>query len=248
MIDIIIVTYNAEKKLRRCLKSIEKNTRDIDYCLTILDNASTDKTGVYLKKYSKTVDKKLLRIIRSSKNLGFSGGANKAIKITKNKFIALIDDDAEVTKGWLSGLYSKIIGQNSVGIVGPKLLTPDGRIAGAGMFIWDRIILQIGLGEKDTGQRNYIRDVDCLAGPCWLIRREIFEKIGYFDERFFPSQYEDIDYCVRARLAGYRIIYDGTSSLTHHNLLRGSTNINRKKFFKKWPDLSMFPIKKKGLK
>lgn len=244
MIDIIIVTYNAKKKLMRCLESIEKNTRNIDYRLTVLDNASTDGTGAYLQKYLKAFDKKQVQIIRSSKNLGFSEGANKAIKMTKSKFIALVDDDAEVTKDWLRRLYANIKRHKSVGIVGPKLLTPDNRIAGAGMFIWGRIMLQIGLGEKDAGQRDYTRDVDCLAGPCWLVRRELFEKIGYFDKRFFPSQYEDVDYCVRTRLNGYRIIYVGTATIIHHNLLRGKVSENRKKFFKKWGDLSMFPLTK----
>ena len=106
----------------------------------------------------------------------------------------------------------------------------------------------VGSGEIDRGQKDYIKECDALVGACWLMRREVFNKIGGFDERFFPSQHEDIDYCLRARLAGYKIIYNGKVRVIHHHLYRdGGEAYGRKnwhKFLRKWKSvLDKFPLK-----
>lgn len=241
MLDIIIVTYNAKDKLSRCLKSIEKHTKKTDYLLTIVNNNSTDGTFQFLEKYRK---QKNAKVINTHKNLGFCGGANLALRNTHNKFICLLDDDIEVTKGWLPGLMEQIKNKPKVGIVGPKISFPN-------KIIWSaenqlKPIRMIGSDEIDNGQRNYIRECDSLSGPCWLIRRKLINKVGWFDERFFPSQYEDVDYCLRTRLAGYKIIYDGKVEIVHHHLFRDKcrSDKNLKKFVKKWKIiLDKLPLK-----
>jgi len=241
MIDIIVVTYNAKNKLRLCLQSIEKYTKDMPYRLTIVNNNSQDKTAEYLNK--KYAFNQKAKIIHAKKNMGFSGAANLALKATSNKLVALLDDDVEVTKGWLMKLHQSIKKKPSIAIIGPKVMLPNKKIFCAEMIIWNHIILPVGMKEKDNGQRDYIRKVDALCGACWLIKRNIIKKIGFFDERFFPCQMEDVDYCVRARLAGYKIIYNGKITVIHHNLYRALGNKNWLRFVKKWPNLSMFPLK-----
>ncbi len=232
MVDIIIVTYNARAKILRCLRSIREHTRSVPYTLTIIDNHSTDGTRESLRKQRNSIDSLLLL----PKNLGFSGAANKALFAGRNPWVALLDDDIEVTPQWLEKLLQCAQLNPQIGIVGGKVVWPNGLIFSA-EFKFEPFGM-VGKYERDQGQRDYIRECDALPGPCWLMRRDAIKKIGPFDERYFPCQYEDIDYCVRARLAGYQIIYNGRIRVVHHHLYRfGDADYllkNRVRFFKKW--------------
>ncbi len=123
MVDIIIVTYNAKNKLRRCINSVKKHTKE--YLLTVVDNCSRDGTSQYLKRL------KNVNVIRAKKNLGFSAGANLGLKKTNNEFVVLLDDDTEVTENWLIGLSNHIKNKPKVGIVGCKIIFPDNTIHAA---------------------------------------------------------------------------------------------------------------------
>ena len=213
MFDMIIVTYNAKDKLKQCLESVEKHTNGMSYLLTIVNNHSTDGAFEFLKNYKKDN----VQIINAKKNLGFCGGTNLALKNTANKFIVLLDDDAEVTKKWLDRLYKQIKDKPKVGIVGCKIVFPDNKIHSADYRV--KPLQLVGAGEIDKGQRDYIRECDAVVGACWLMRRELIKKVGYFDKRFFPCQHEDIDYCLRTRLAGYKIIYNGKYLFPYFSLL-----------------------------
>ncbi|MDD5431741.1 MAG: glycosyltransferase family 2 protein [Candidatus Omnitrophica bacterium] len=243
MFEIIIVTYNALSKLKRCLESVQKYTKDFDYLLTIVDNHSTDGTKEYLERLKKI---KKVQIIRKEQNIGFCKAANSVLKKSRAKFIVLLDDDVEVTREWLKKMYEQIKSNQRVGIVGCKVVLPDNRINSAEFRI--NTVELVGVGEIDRGQRNYIRECDSLIGPCWLLRRDVVKKVGYFDERFFPCEFEDVDYCLRVRLAGYKIVYCGEVKIVHHHLLRRIKTKymfnNKKMFFKKWKNLlSNFPLK-----
>lgn len=239
--DILIVTHNARQKLARCLGSVVRHTRGVPYQLTVVDNASADGTSEYLEKnFSKKV-----RLIKSGRNLGFSGGANLLLRKTSRPWVVLLDDDAEVTPGWLETFYALAAKNPGTGIVGGKVVYPDKRIFCAEFGIIP--FGSAGRGESDRGQRDYTKEVDALPGPCWLMPRQVIEKVGPFDERFFPCQYEDIDYCLRVRLAGYKIFYAGEVKIIHHNLYRKGSSVilNRNviKFFKKWRrTLKRFPL------
>jgi len=238
MFDVIIVTHNARDKLSRCLASIKTHTRN---CLvTVFDNCSGDGTRPYLKSL------KGINYIFSDRNLGFCGGVNLALRKTRSRFIALLDDDAEVTDGWLDGLYGQMKRRPSVGIVGCKIVFFDNRIMAADYRV--KPLYLAGAGETDRGQRDYIKECEGLVGTCWLMRRAVIRKVGYFDERFFPSQHEDVDYCLRARLAGYKILYNGKVKVIHHHLFRDGGQrhnaANWRRFLKKWSaGLDKFPLK-----
>ena len=242
MIDIIIVTYNAKHKLKRSFMSLEKHTKNTGYLLTVVNNHSTDGTSLFLKNYQRK--NKNVNIINANKNLGFCAGVNLALRNTYNKFIILLDDDAEVTKGWIDGLYAQIKNRPKVGIVGGRIVFPNNRIYSAEYRVISRSL--VGFGEIDRGQRNYIKKCDALIGPCWLIRRSLLKKVGYFDTTFFPSQSEDIDYCIRTRLSGFKIIYNGEVKIIHYHLFRDGKQFgkNKQKFMRKWRNLlHEFPLK-----
>lgn len=239
--DILIVTYNARAILDRCIRSVIRHTRDLPYRLTVVDNASSDGTAAYLKKRFRSK----CRVIRSRRNLGFSGGANLGLRLTRQPWVALLDDDVEVTPGWLEKLHTTAQKFPNAGIVGGKVVDPNRRIFCAEFRIVP--FQMVGWQEPDRGQRNYLKEADALPGPCWLIPRAVIEKVGPFDEQFFPSQCEDIDYCVRVRLAGYKIIYDGSIPIIHHHLYRtgapGRSRENDLKFLKKWKKIfHRFPM------
>ncbi len=239
--DIIVVTYNAKQKLARCLGSVIRHTQGIPYQLTVVDNASSDGTSEYLKKkFVRTVS-----LIESNQNLGFSGGANLALRRTNRPWVVLLDDDTEVTPGWLETLYDFARKNPETGMVGPKVVFPDRRIFCAEFSMVP--FGAVGHGELDRGQRNYIKEIDALPGACWLLPRAVIERVGAFDEIFFPCRYEDIDYCMRVRLAGYKIFYYGQVKIIHHHLLRHGGSVhtarNEIKFFKKWRKiLRRFPL------
>ncbi|OGW82610.1 MAG: hypothetical protein A2Z83_05870 [Omnitrophica bacterium GWA2_52_8] len=243
--DIIIVTYNARQILTKCLLSVRRHTRGLPCQVTVLDNASSDGTADHLEKHFA----RDVRLIKSRRNLGFSGGANLALRRTDRPWVVLLDDDVKVTGGWLEKLYAVTKQQPGVGIVGGKVVFPGRRI-----FCAEYSILpfgSVGREEIDRGQRDYLKEVDALPGPCWLVPRHVINKVGGFDERFFPSQYEDIDYCLRVRQAGFKIFYHGGVKIIHHNLFRsgrpGAVDQNALRFFKKWKnDLRRFPLSNLG--
>jgi len=239
--DILIVTHNARYKLARCLRSVIRFTPGMSYQITVLDNASTDGTSEYLQKnFSKRI-----QLIKSLKNLGFSGGINLLLRKTKKPWVVLLDDDAEVTQGWFERFYAIARRKSNVGIISGKVVYPNQRIFCAEFSIVP--FGSVGRSEFDRGQRNYSKEVDAVPGPCWLMPRAVIKRVGPFDERFFPCQYEDIDYCLRVRVAGYKIYYDGSVPIVHHNLYRKGSGLTLNKnitiFFKKWQKaLSRFPL------
>ena len=238
MIDIIIVTYNAKNHLKRCVASIKRYTRN--YRMTIVDNHSCDGTAEYLGSLRD------VRLIRNGKNVGFSKAANIALQRTSGDYVVFVDDDARVvTRNWLPHLYRQIKGNPRIGIVGCKVILPNQRILCSDYFFYPA--KDIRIGEIDQGQKNYVRECDALAGTCWLMRRQVFDQIGGFDESFFPDGFEDIDYCLRARLAGFKLIYDGKVTIVHDNLHRwglpGKKSAGRLTFQKKWKKaIRRFPL------
>lgn len=235
-VDIIVVTYNAPKELERCISGIRVRTAGLDYRLTVVVN--DDKGAATLGVLSRLQPG--INVIRNWGNCGFSKAANIAIRSTNRPYIALVDDDVEVTSGWLRGLLNSMRKSDCRGIVGCKVLSPGRRIFCSHVTLASGVLRRVGYGEADTGQKDYARSVAAVNGACWLMRRELTVAAGLFDERFFPSQYEDIDYCLRARRAGYKVFYNGAVSVLHRHMLRDGgerRNLeNWRKFRAKWPD------------
>ena len=224
-IDIIIVSYNAKDKLKRCINSVRKFTKEWNYLITVIDNGSRDGTKRFLRS------QKDLNVIYNNSNLGFAKAINLALKKTKNELIVCLDDDTEVTENWLNGLY-KEIAKKKVGIVGPQLLFPNLKFHFSAFLIIDN-----GININNMFRERYLRtqEVDGVSGACWLMKRELLRNVGYFDERFSPCAYEDMDYCFRVRLSGCKIIYTTQVKVIHHHLTRYTPTENYNRFSKKWP-------------
>jgi glycosyltransferase involved in cell wall biosynthesis/uncharacterized HAD superfamily protein/hypoxanthine phosphoribosyltransferase len=240
-VSIIIPAYNNWRYTLNCLKSIAKNT-DGDYEVAVIDDASTDATAEVLSRV------KNLNLVTNEQNMGFVESCNRGARASEGKYILFLNNDTMVAKGWLSPLL-KIIKKEDVGAVGSKLVYPDRTLQEAGGIIWnDGLALNYGRGDDaDKPEYNYVREIDYCSGASLMVKRELFEKIGGFDERFKPGYYEDSDLCFSLREIEYKVMYQPMSVVVHFEDVTCGTDtsvgikkyqeINKTKFIEKWRDI-----------
>ena len=239
---IAILSFNKVKLLRRCLESIMKNT-NCDFTICVVDQASTDGTGNYLNKLGDRIER-----ISPEKNLGFVEGNNRVMEKYADRDIVLLNNDTEVKEGWLEAMIRRAYSDDSIGIVGAKLVYPDGKLQAAGCEIFSDASGR-EIGKFDDPQRwiyNQTADVDYCSGACLYVKRETLKKTGFFDTQFAPAYWEDTDLCFAARNAGFRVVYEPESEIVHHEGGSFGTTAARKsksselqaankpKFVKKW--------------
>ncbi|MGB3904264.1 MAG: glycosyltransferase family 2 protein, partial [Anaerolineae bacterium] len=227
-VTIIILTWNGLEYTRACLDSLRARTPlGDDVQVLVVDNGSTDGTVAYLRSLD------WIRLIENDRNLGFVRGNNVGILATPpDHDVLLMNNDIVIPQdGWLEEIQRVAYSAHDIGIVGCRMILPDGRLLHAGAYMpldsfWGQ---QIGSLEKDVNQYSADRDVESVVAACVYIKRGVLEAIGPLDEAFF-SYFEDTDYCLRAREAGFRILCAGGVSLIHHENV--STRINRVDFLK----------------
>lgn len=218
--SVIIPVYNNLEYTRQCINSILENTPEFNEIqFIIVDNASTDGTGEYLSNLCK--EYKNIEVISNSENLGFAKGCNQGIRAAKSKFIVLLNNDIVVTKGWLSNLIQEAQMYPDVGIVGSRLLYPNSNIIQHIGVKFAKVLDYHPYHYSKLRDQKYVpeaeisTDYNCVTFACVLIKKEVFDKIGLLDEEYINS-YEDVDFCIRAREAGFRIRYCAKSILYHY--------------------------------
>ncbi len=219
-IGIIIVNYNTLKDILNCLESLKK-AGYINF-VTVVDNNSSDSSLVKI-----AVDFPQVKIIPLKKNLGFAGGNNHAISLLLKqgfKFFLLLNPDTIINSDTINFLLEVITKDTKIGVVGPKIFSADGKIWSGGGKI-DSVRFSgglIGFGQDDSSQYNFIREVDFISGTAMLIRKEVFQQIGLFEEKYF-LYYEDVEFCYRAKKEGFKIIYVPTATVIH----QGSVSLKK---------------------
>lgn len=241
-VSIIIPVYNQIHYTYACLLSILKNTKNISYEVVVADDCSDDATKD-LERYTKNV-----RIIHWEKNLGFLKSCNEAAKATKGQYLLFLNNDTEVCENWLRSLVDLIESNSQIGMVGSKLVYPDGKLQEAGGILWsDGSGWNYGRGDDPTKEEyNYVREVDYLSGASILLPKNLWEEIGGFDERYAPAYCEDSDLAFSVRKKGLQVVYQPLSVVVHHEgISHGKdeeTGIkayqveNTKKLVEKWKD------------
>jgi GT2 family glycosyltransferase len=226
-VAIIISNYNGvtifhktQPILKLCLESL-KNTTYQNYKIILADDCSTDNSVEYLKFEYPYVD-----IMRSETRGGFSKNNNNAIKYAIKKYnpayILLLNSDIIITdKDWIDKLMETVKFVESIGIVGSKLVYPDKKIQHAGIIVGVPSRNR-GRTEVDKGQYDRIEEVDAVTGALFLINTRLINAIGLLDENFYMG-FEDTDYCLRAKKAGYKVSYNGKVSAVH---LEGFSSMN----------------------
>lgn len=220
LVSIIIVNYNGGEVLLGCLESLEKSSPSIAHEVILVDNCSTDASPDLVEQRFPNV-----LLIRQPQNRGFGAGNNVGAKFAKGEFLFLLNPDTIISEDILPHLIEIMQQDATVGIVGPKLLNPDGSlqlsvspalsIAGEYQARKQAKSYQSLRNKTLISQKfNDIQEVDIVVGAAFFIRKSLFDSIGGFDENFF-MYFEESDLCRRIQDNGWRIIYTPQVSLIH---------------------------------
>ncbi len=239
--SIIIPVFNQLEYTKRCIQSIFQNTDNKLYELIIVDNNSTDGHQQYLDKLKGQVV-----VIKNKENLGFAKACNQGAAAACGEFLVFLNNDTEPQTRWLDALVAAADKNSNAGAVGAKLVYPDGRLQEAGALIFsDGSGDNFGRGKSpDNPVFNIACEVDYCSGACLLVRRDIFKRIGGFDERYSPAYYEETDLCFAIRKLGCQVLYEPGAVVIHHESVTADSlkkdfsksliEINRRKFAAKW--------------
>ena len=254
LVSIIIPVHNFFNYTYNCIYSILNDKTTIPYEIIIANDISTDDTKLLTKKYFTNITN--IYILNNKKKYNFVMNCNKAVKFSRGKYILFLNSDTEVHKEWLTFLFRLIEKDDTIGMVGSKLIYPSGQLQEAGGIVWnDGDPDNFGKWNKaDLPEYNYVKEVDYISGASIIIRKSIWEKIGGFDENFSPAYYEDTDFAFKLRKFGYKVMYQPKSVVMHHRGISNGKNItsgikryliiNRKKFIAKWKnELKWQPLK-----
>jgi glycosyltransferase involved in cell wall biosynthesis len=187
-----------------------------------------------------------VRVVENAENRGFVDACNQGAELARGRYLVFLNNDTVVLPGWLAALVETAERDVSAGAVGSLFLYPDGRIQEAGSVIWSNgETFRYGWGRSPEDRRfTFAREVDYCSGASLLLRRELFEQLGGFDQRYAPAYYEDTDLCMGVRSLGYKVVYQPASRLYHFEGATAGTDpragykrfqvINRDKFYDKW--------------
>lgn len=213
VVSIVIPAFNKWEYTFRCLLSIANHTRDVPHETIVVDNASTDETRVALPLL------KGVRVQRNAENLGFARASNQGAAMARGRYVLFLNNDTEALPGWLPPMVKILESEPDVGIVGAKLLFPDGTLQHAGVgvgYASPRPISPFHLQYREPASASQERlDLPAVTAACMLIRRELCQELGGFDEAFVNGN-EDVDLCFRARERGFRVAYTPETVLYHH--------------------------------
>lgn len=228
-LSIIIVNYNTKDLLQQCLRSVfasQFNSPD-GYEVLVSDNGSSDGSVAMIRQNFPRV-----KVTENHANLGFSRGNNVAIKQASGKYILLLNSDTTVRENTLPECVKYLDTHPETGILGCKVLLPNGKLHQASRRKFpnpaNAFLRLFGLRKfSDYNYRNISIDqemeVDSVVGAFLMIRKAVIDKIGLLDEDFFMYG-EDLDWCWRAKQAGYKVVYFPKVEITHY-LYGSSKNI-----------------------
>lgn len=230
---ISLLNFNGLKNTLDCLESLKNIKRDnFKLTIVVIDNASKEEFDLK----SIAIGDIPLVVIKNNKNLGFSGGHNLAIKYAvenKADYVLILNNDTYADKNFLQELLKVGEEDNKIGILIPKIYfapgfeyhkdrysqKEKGRVFwyGGGKMDWANVIgHHRGVDEVDKGQYDKTEETELATGCCMLIRKEVFENAGLFDDKYF-LYYEDSDLSMRAERKGFKIVYVPNSIIWHKN-------------------------------
>lgn len=224
-VSIVIVSWNTKKYMEECLTSLQAADGNLAVEIIVVDNASSDGTPDMIRAQFPGV-----RLIESGANLGFAGGNNIGLKEATGKYICLVNSDVNVPPDCLAKMYAYMDQHPDIGLLGPGMLRPDGRLHRSGMRfpkLWHVFLRALFLDSLFKGSHFFggflmrdfhfdsTRDIDVLNGWFWMTRCEALKQVGPLDDRFFMYA-EDVDWCKRFQLAGWRIVFYPEARAVHY--------------------------------
>jgi GT2 family glycosyltransferase len=202
-VSIIVLTFNQYKLTKQFIESLKKHTPE-EYELIFVDNGSKDKTKEYLDEFR--ANNTNVKLIFNNSNLGFAKANNQGIRVATGEYVILLNNDVILTDNWLERMIACAQSSPQIGVVGPSTNNATGQQV---------INYKIGLNESEIQKFAYLHamkeagnwfEVHRVIGFCMLIKKEVIDKIGMLDERFGPGGFEDYDFCLRVKQAGYKIM------------------------------------------
>ncbi len=224
-ISIVIVTWNGRAYAIECLDSLRNSSREIVPDIVVVDNSSHDGTPEAIAEQFPTVT-----LMRASGNLGFAKANNLGMRLSAGDYVCLINSDVVVPPGCLEKMILFMEGNPDIGMLGPKMVSPDGTVGQSVMLlptVWNSFCCALGLhslfrnsnllsGYMMSGfEYDKVSDVEVLTGWFWVVRRSALEQVGGLDEQFFMYG-EDIDWCHRFLKAGWRVVFYPEAEALHY--------------------------------
>jgi GT2 family glycosyltransferase len=239
-ISIIIPVFNQFHFTQGCLASIQEHQATERFEVIVVDDCSTDATADVIAKLPGVV------YVRHETNQGFIASCNRGAQKARGEFLVFLNNDTTVIAGWLSALRETFEFEPKAGVVGSKLVFPDGRLQEAGGIIW-RDGTGWNRGKFDDPEKpefNFLREVDYCSAACLMIPKALFESLGGFDAKYAPAYYEDTDLAFKIRRDGFKVLYQPLSEIIHYEGATGGTDlsvgakkyqeINRATFVETW--------------
>jgi GT2 family glycosyltransferase/glycosyltransferase involved in cell wall biosynthesis len=211
-VSIIVPTYGQVDYTLRCLASIAAAPPTTPFDVLVIDDAADDPRLPQLAKV------RGLRLVRWPENRGFLRSCNDAAAIAKGELLFFLNNDTELRPDAVDALVRLLDARPDAGMVGSRLLYPDGRLQEAGGIVWrDGSAWNYGNGDDPRKpEYNYVREADYISGAAIMVPRARWEEMGGFDEAFLPAYCEDSDLAFRLRAAGWKVLYQPASVVIHH--------------------------------
>jgi GT2 family glycosyltransferase len=212
-VDIIFVCYNNGRDIERCFASLESCTDSYGQVI-VVDNGSASDTLNELGRCGALLKKGRLLLHRNGKNEGYARALNSGIAHSRAPYLVFGNMDISFHDGWLPPLIAQLR-REDVAFTGGKILDGRGRLNSCGIGGTERSRYHRGWGRRDRGQFDRVEDVVSVSGALFASKRSVFERLGGFDEHFF-LYFEETEMHIRARRAGYRIVYTPHCRITHY--------------------------------
>jgi hypothetical protein len=224
MITVVIVSYNTHDILRNCLDALYRNSREIDMEVIVVDNASHDGTPDMIR-----AEFPMVRLIVNSMNSGFAAANNQAYAVSSGRYIVLLNPDAYLRPSSLANGIAFMDRNPLCGLCGGKIISPEGRLEPSARRFpsaLSKLLTISGLSWRFSGSPVINRhefggfshdrpmEVDWVPGTFTIVRREMLENIGFFDERFY-LYYEETDLCLRAKKEGWKVYFIPDAEVMH---------------------------------
>lgn len=220
LVSVIIPTRDRPALLEQCVRSVLERTTYPNVEFLLVDNGTADNLA--LKSLKSLEADARCRVIRVDEPFNFSRLNNTAAKLARGHYLCLMNNDVEITQpDWLQRLVT-LGEQRDIGVVGPRLLYPDGSIQHAGLVLGIDGVAAHAFRHQRPGERHYMgrhaltHELSAVTAAVLLTPRSVFEAVGGLDEVGLPVNFNDVDYCLKVRSRGMKVLYAPEITLMHH--------------------------------
>jgi GT2 family glycosyltransferase/glycosyltransferase involved in cell wall biosynthesis len=222
LVSVIIPVYGKAQYTLACLRSIARHQPKALFEVIVVDDRSPDDSVALLEQIGG------VKLLRNERNLGFVGSCNAGAAAARGDFLLFLNNDTQVMPNWLDGLLCCFGDHADCGIAGSRLVYPDGRLQEAGGLVFDDGSCWTAgrFEQRDAPAWRYRREVDYVSGAALMIRRELFQRIDGFDQRYAPAYYEDTDLAFAVRQQGLKVYYEPSSTIIHCEGISAGTDLH----------------------